>query len=391
MRRALALACAGLLASHAAAMAADIKPIGSPSAAGYKPMGKDEEGLWAQADEEERAYRTSKLVVRDPRIDAYLRGVLCRTVGGDRCAATRLYLVRSSLVNAFAMPNGAMVVFTGMLLRLQNEAELAAVLGHEFAHFEHRHALDGLKSRRNAMSWAVWLTVASIGVGQGYDYRPSFAAGHFSYARDQERDADLTGLALMRPGGFRPRSAPGVWAHMRAEDDRRAAVLGSKSDSLMWRGPFATHPMNAERMNYLQAAADRDPDDISYTGAAEYRAALAPLWPMLIADQVKLNDFGGSEFLLGNLASDAWLGHLLFARGELYRTRAGPGDLEQAVGFYRTAIAKADAPAEAWRGLALASARLGDTTAARAAVAEYLRRRPEAGDRAALETIGEER
>lgn len=386
MRTAVALAAA-LLAATAAG--ADVTPTGSPSAPGYAPMGRDEAGLWAEADEAERQYKVSKLVVRDPGVNGYLRSVLCREVGAERCGAARLYLVRTPFFNAFAMPNGAIVVFTGLLLRVHDEAELAAILGHEFAHFEHRHQLYGLKNQRNAASWGAWLTVLSIGVGQGYDYSTGFAAAHYSYARDQERDADMTGLAMMRPAGFRPRSFSHVWAQMRSEEDHRAAALGVRSLKDAWRGPFSTHPMDAERMAYLKAAAEREPDDIPYTGAAEYRAALAPIWPMLIADQVKLNDFGGSEFLLGNLADDAWLGHLLFARGELYRTRAGPGDLQAAAGFYHEASLKADAPAETWRGLGVTLVRLGDLPGARVALADYLTRRPNAGDRATLLAIME--
>lgn len=386
MKVAVALAAA-LLAAGAAR--ADVQPTGSPSVPGYTPMGRDEAGLWAEADEAERQYKVSKLVVRDPGVNAYLHAVLCREVGAERCGAARIYLVRTPLFNAFAMPNGAIVVFTGLLLRVHDEAELAAILGHEFTHFEHRHQLYGLKNQRNAMSWGAWLTVLSIGVGQGYNYTSGFAAAHYSYARDQERDADMTGLAMMRPAGFRPRSFSHVWAQMRTEEDHRAAALGVRSLKDAWRGPFSTHPMDAERMAYLRTAAEKEPDDIAYTGVAEYRAALAPIWPMLIADQVKLNDFGGSEFLLGNLTDDAWLGHLLFARAELYRTRAGPGDLAAAVSFYRDASLKPDAPAETWRGLGLSLARLGDIAGAKATIAEYLTRRPDAGDRATLESIGE--
>ncbi|MEO5494454.1 MAG: M48 family metallopeptidase [Sphingomonas sp.] len=388
MKWLLALAAIGLQ-SAAPAKAAEPKPTGSPAAPGYQPIGKDEQGLWATADEDERALKTSKMVLRDPALNGYLRSVLCRTVGHDSCGAARLYIVRTPLFNAYAMANGVIVVQTGALLRIQDEAELAAILGHEFTHFEHRHQLAGLKSARNAMSWAVWLTMASFIGSRPYNYQPVFASSHFSFARDQERDADVTGLAYMQTGGFRPQSASMIWAQMRTEEDKRAAALGVSSLKDAWRGPFSTHPMNVERMLYLRKFADEMKDPPSYVGVNEYRAALASFWPMLIDDQVKLNDFGGSEYLLGNLASDGWTGPLLYARAELYRARGGPADLLYAVNYYEQACVLPDAPPESWRGLGLTKARLGERNAALAAIKEYLQRRPDAKDRAVLESMGD--
>ena len=372
----------------AGAAHADSLPTGSPSAAGYTPTGRDEQGLWASADEAERDLKSSRLVIRDPALNGYLRRVLCRAVGEFRCGTIRIYVLRSPAFNAGMMPNGALIINTGLFLRVQDEAELAAVLGHEFTHFEHRHGLYDLRSRRSAASWGIWLTVASIGAGNGYNYTPGFVAGHYSYARDQERDADLTGLGYMRAGGFQPRRAADIWAQMREEEDHRASALGVRPGTKSLLSPFADHPMDAERMTYLRVAAGPLPSDSGYTGTEEYRAALAQLWPTLIADQIKLNDFGGSQYLLTMLAGPTWTGPLLYAQAELYRTRGGPADLLLAINAYRQAAQLADAPAETWRGLGLTYARLNQPADARASIEEFLKRRPDAGDRAMLETIG---
>ncbi|WP_267393678.1 MULTISPECIES: hypothetical protein [unclassified Sphingomonas] len=75
---------AALLSAATVAGAAEPKPSGSPSTANYRPIGRDEQGLWAEADEAERELKTSKLVIREPQVNAYLRRVLCREVGGCR-------------------------------------------------------------------------------------------------------------------------------------------------------------------------------------------------------------------------------------------------------------------------------------------------------------------
>jgi predicted Zn-dependent protease len=336
----------------------------------------------------ERELTSSKLLVRDPEANAYLRRVLCRVVGDDRCHAVRIYLLREPGFNASMAPNGMMIVNTGLLLRTRDEAELAAILGHEFTHFEYRHTLADHKSLRNSAGWAAWLSAVAFAAGSPVAIGPEFLAFHFSFSRDQEREADIVGLQMMSASGYRPASASEVWAQMRQEQDAKAAALGVRSLKDRDRGLFASHPMSVERMAYLQEAAKKVTASGEHIGVDEYRKGFAGIWPMLVEDQIKLNDFGTSEFLLRNLARDDWTGQLLYARGELYRFRGKTGDFEQAAALYRQAIAKPDAPAAAWRGLGLALARTGDNAGAKTAIDEYLKQNPAAPDKTMLAMIG---
>ncbi|MDB5701929.1 MAG: peptidase [Sphingomonadales bacterium] len=366
------------------------KPIGSPADFGYQPIGTDEQGLWAEAAETERTLTNSKMLVRDEKLTAYLRSVLCREVGADRCKAARIYVVRQPFFNASMDANGMLTVFTGALLRIRNEAQLAAILGHEFVHFEARHSLAGFKSARNTASWVSWLTVISIGAGQYQDYRAAFWANHYRFSRDQEREADLRGLRDMGRSGYRTVCASQIWAGLRSEDDATATALGLRSLKDSPKGLFASHPMNAERMLYLADEASKVGVGNDFDGAKEYEAAISHLWPMLIDDQIKLNDFGGSEFLLASLATSGWSAPLLYARGELYRSRGRPIDIQQSTLYYREATGLPDAPSQAWRGLGLSLARSSDRPGAKLAIDEYLKRNPQAGDKPMLLMIAGE-
>jgi predicted Zn-dependent protease len=136
------------------------EPFERPTYAGaYEPLGVDERGLWMQMDDYERAFRDSPLVVRDEALTKYVKSVLCKTVGPDRCEATRVYIVQDKLFNASMAPNGMMQVHTGLLARVHSEAELATVLGHEFAHFELRHSLNGFKEQRKGSDLMAWIAV----------------------------------------------------------------------------------------------------------------------------------------------------------------------------------------------------------------------------------------
>jgi beta-barrel assembly-enhancing protease len=386
--RSLRRACVLLLAATASAVAsAEPGSAGAPTIAAVRPVGSVEEGLWSEFEDYERELSASKLLIRDEGLHSYLRKILCRTVGAERCAAVRLYIVRNPQFNASMAPNGVMVVHTGLLLRMRDEAELATVLGHEFGHFELRHALGRHKSERNTMSWAAWLTVASSGSGGDLALFPLLMAGHFRFSRDQEREADLAGFEHLARAGYNAGSAANVWEKARAEGDAKATALGVRNQEDRFHGPMSSHPMNLERMSYLKDAATKHGAGAAFRGEAEFRSAVAPLMPMLIGDQIKLNDFGGSEYLLKSLAVDGWSGVLLAARGELYRLRARPGDIDAAARYFRDATLQPDCPAEAWRGLGLSLARLGDPKGANAALGEYLKRQPEAADRKMLEAM----
>ena len=354
-----------------------------PSAAGYRPQDKLEEGLWFEMDEQERLLRQSKFLVTDPALNAYVRGVLCRTVGEARCAATRLYIVRTPYFNASMAPNGTTIVYTGLFLRMRDEAQLAAVLGHEYTHFEQRHTLrlfKDIRAKTDALSWLSFIPIPYLGMLS----QIALIGGIYSFSRDMEREADAGSLGELARAGYDPRQASAIWEQLGAENDATAKVRGHKSRKDKNGGMFATHPKSTERMQTLRdkaaALALAEPGQMR---AAEYRAALKDWWPKLIDDQIKLQDFGGTEYLLGTLAgSDAagWTPDLLYAKGELYRSRGAAGDFEQAVGAYEAAIAQGGALPETWRGLGLARMRLGQADAGRAALREYLAKRPNAED-----------
>ncbi|MCH2239620.1 MAG: tetratricopeptide repeat protein, partial [Blastomonas sp.] len=142
---------------------------------------------------------------------------------------------------------------------------------------------------------------------------------------------------------------------------------------------YSTHPPEAERATTLALlarpeAATRD------DGAARYRAALAPWLPQLLDDQIKLNDFGASEYIIQSLAESGWTAPLWHARGELYRLRGAPRDLVHAAQFYDEAIALDPAHPEAHRGLGLALLKTGQAAAGQKALLRYLELKPDAAD-----------
>ena len=172
------------------------------------------------------------------------------------------------------------------------------------------------------------------------------------------------------------------------EPDSRAVSGEAQPEVVVFRchdgGIFATHPNSLERMNDLRAEAAKLTVHDPVLNEAAYRKALAPWWPQFIDDELKMNDFGGGEFLLAQLATAGWTPDLLFARGELYRARGRPEDLGRAVELYRQALDVPEAPVEAYRGLGLALLREGKAVDGQAALKTYLQKKPDAPDKAMM-------
>ena len=124
---------------------ADVPPLIHP---GYTATDEDERGLWQVFDRFEKEIAQSNLLIRDPRLISYIRGILHRLIG-ESAADIRIYVMRNPEFNASMAPNGMMLVYTGLLARMRNEAQLAAVLGHEAGHYFRRHSLARWRDEKN--------------------------------------------------------------------------------------------------------------------------------------------------------------------------------------------------------------------------------------------------
>ena len=137
----------------------------------------------------------------------------------------------SEEVNAFVMPGNRVGVYTGLLNLVENDDQLAAVLGHEVAHAIYRHA-NQRATRSAAASTAVQLGAAAAGsanVGIGADQvnaLGSVAANLgvvLPYSRNAELEADLAGVDYMVRAGFDPRAAIRLWEVMQQNNSQRTA------------------------------------------------------------------------------------------------------------------------------------------------------------------------
>lgn len=378
--RALTLALAAVLwLSSAAPALAQMRFRERP------PIDTDEGGLWGISDETEAAAARSGERIRAPELEAYVRDVTCR-VAAEYCGDIRLYLMRRPYFNASMAPNGYMEMWSGLLLRAEDEAQLSFVLGHEITHYVERHSLESYRATRGRARAAFLLSLGASAAGApavGDLIYLGTIASLFGFSREAETEADARGFDRAVTAGYDAAAGAALWNNLIAESQasdfervRRRATRASI---------FNSHPVTTERVAALTSMAEARGAG-GDTERARYRAAIRPYLTDWLRDEVRRRDYGQMLHLLDRLAmQNEDLGVLHYFRGEAHRGRRGDGDLAQARAAYEAAIQHADAPAAAWRELGDIALREQRSAEARSYFETYLARDPEAEDRLLIE------
>ena len=354
-----------------------------PLSPGEKPApGSTEAELWYGMDQAEKQIRDSPLRVTDPALNRYVQDVLCK-VTADYCGDLRLYIIDVPVFNASMAPNGVVLVFSGALLHMQDEAELALVLGHEFAHYRQRHSLQSWDKAKDTTAFLATFGVLTWVGGAGLAGGIAQLAGlanMMQFSRDNEREADVIGFGIASQLGYDPQAGVRIWQRMLNEE--KANVRAKHSPV------FASHPETAERLEDMAAAAARYRGVDFKTNQQAFDAATEPYLQNWLEAELSRRMYDTSIQVIRDLRAGArpeLEGIYDFYQGEALRRRKKPGDLEQADILYARAVSNAHAPAEAWREYGFARERSGQSAEALLGLKTYLAKKPDAGDRLFIE------
>lgn len=199
----------------------------------------------------------------DPKVTAYVNGV------GQKAAAVshrsnikyHFAVVDSSVANAFALPGGFIYITRGLLVRLDNEAQLAAVLGHEIAHVTARH---GIKRLQTTLGFNILLAivdqVAAAG-SEGYRQRRGFVKAAstiaygtvaLGYSRDNEFQADELGTIYARGAGYNPKGMVQLLGVLKSMHSREPSWIEKY---------LMSHPPATERIGAVETQITQFPKD----------------------------------------------------------------------------------------------------------------------------------
>jgi predicted Zn-dependent protease len=371
--------------AQARILPADMQPLIGP---GYRPTERDEIGLWQQMARVEEEVAGSNLLIKDPEVIRYLQNLI-GTVGGPAAKDMRIYLARIPDFNAVMFPSGFSVIFSGLLLRMRNEAQLAGVIAHESGHFLRRHMIRSWRDlRRKSDIFAIGAMVAGVaGAGAGVntgDITQLAQLGTilslFRYSRLMESEADAMGARLLSENGYPAIEMSNTWEQLIGELNASARHRRKRRERRI--GLFETHPSPESRLADLRVSAREVtlPGRTYDSRRGRYLQAISPIRKMLLDDQVKLNDPGASQYLIETLARDGWNGLLRFYEAEVWRLRNRQGDDQRAAAGYAIAVAYPDAPPEAWRWHGLSLIKAGRRAEGRVALSRYLSMQPNAAD-----------
>lgn len=229
-------------------------------------------------------------VIQDARLNQYINKV------GQELAATShrpqmpftFRGVNAAYINAYAFPGGSIATTRGILVELENEAELAALLGHEIGHVCARHTAEQQSKGVLANILVAGASIATSAAGYGsaaglVQDLGGLSAGALlaSYSRDNEREADALGMQYMVRTGYNPDGMVGLMEILLENSKHKPSAI-----ELM----FATHPMSDERFATARDAVQNIPVEqqnypVHRERYMDYTAGLRKLKPTITALQ----------------------------------------------------------------------------------------------------------
>lgn len=323
----------------------------------------EESRLWVQSRDADTQLRKSGALYPDAELQAYVQSVMDRLYPEFR-GTLEVRLVKTPVLNAFALPNGSIYVHLGMLARMENEAQLATVLAHEGAHFVHKHGLKQRRTIKGASAFAMGMAVAGVPIIGDVIAMSSI----YGFSRELEREADEVAFRRLKTGGYATGEAAKTFELLLEE------VKALELDEPYF---FSSHPKLQRRIDNFRELAGPAPPG-GRVGTAEYaervrRARIDSLEADLAMDRYQ------SVILL--LEQDRRRAHypayVDYYLGEAYRRRGEDGDAARAAQAYQRTIAADPTFAPSYRALGAHQMKRGQHAQAKSNFAQFLKLAPD--------------
>lgn len=369
IRAAASLLFAGLLLSGCATTA--LPPVTEKNFA----FEGDEQRIWIRSEEIQESLGKSGWLFRDGPLEEYLNGIagtLAPPEIGSRIPF-RVLVIRDYRLNAFAFANGAVYVHTGILARMENEAQLAILLAHEMSHATHRHQVRSFRDIKNKSAYLAGATVLAGDLGALLGGVGALAS-IYGYSREMESEADTVGLSRAVEAGYDPREGPKLFAHMKKY---------LEEEKVQEPYFFSSHPRVAERVTAFEELLSGKYAGIA--GTVNREPFLGKTGGALLENAKLLRNAGrmdgakrDAERYLERQPEDPRAHYLL---GKILEHTGVAGDPEKAVEEFRKAVSLDPSYPEPHRELGFLFFKKGDRAGAKEHLERYLALDPKAPDR----------
>jgi len=370
-------------------------------------IAEDEAGLLRKVEKHEQLIRTSSFRTKNVELENGLQNMACE-IAPEHCSDLRVYLLDLPGLNAFVMPNGSIFIQSGLLLRVEDESQLAAVMAHEIVHFKKKHTLE---SMRRASDQAATLAVlgALVGAAGNVATAGATSAGQIQsvsnatqtaslmlqsmqvigglalleFSRDNEEESDMEGADMAAAAGYSKAAGMELWlAYL--EEDKVAG--GDTALSLL-----STHPLPATRVKYLSQFKQEDqlkhgtPPTTVVQGLYGQREnwlllelrVLHPNQFAYLADKQRA-DWDINPQLVNHMKAESWIRYS--DRQGLSSSQVREARERAAQAFVSGEKAPGGLSADGYRDWGMLALELGDRDNAGYALEKYLTLSPEAWD-----------
>jgi len=225
----------------------DVDAIGNRNVSGKVNFFSIEKEIALGKQLAQEVERSSKMI-DDPIVTEYVNRVGQNLVrNSDAKVPFTIKVIDSDEVNAFALPGGFFYVNSGLILRAQEESELAGVMAHEISHVCARHgtrqATKGELIQLASIPAMIFIPYSMAGYAMYEGLNLAIPLTFLKFSRDAEREADFLGLQYMYKAGYDPNAYVTFFERIQADEKRRPGTIPKA---------FSTHPPTPDRIEAAQ-------------------------------------------------------------------------------------------------------------------------------------------
>ncbi|MDB4444636.1 M48 family metalloprotease [bacterium] len=293
----------------------------------------EEKKRLACAAEEQAFLESSGIIYEDEKLEAFLYQIVSRLQpSGVRDEIHfRVKVIKDPHLNAFVLPNGTIYMHTGILARLNNEDQIAALLSHEMTHILRRHALKSFRGK-DAESPTLPGRFGKFGDFLALLGSIGTMASLSGYSQELETEADLVGMAMMSAVGYDPKEVLRLFEYLKREKEEQ---------NIKEPFFFGTHPRIERRIDNCRQYLGTSLEDKS-PGQNNEIFFFVRMKKVILENtslDLKAGRYDsarrGAEKVLKTGQGDA---RAYFLLGEIFRQRGGAADYGKAKAFYEKAI-----------------------------------------------------
>jgi predicted Zn-dependent protease len=358
-----------------------------PVAANDYIQENDERRLWIRSDEEQKKLDGSGYLYEDTDLEAYLNDVAKKLQTSNVYSKInfKIKVLKNPFLNAFAFPNGKIYIHTGLLARMENEAQLATLLAHEMTHSTHRHAVRSFRDIKNRTDFLATMGIVTGGFGAiGSMVQVLGQIGTMAavtgYSRNLETESDTVGIQLMIDAGYDAGESPKLFVYLKEglkEEDKTEPYF------------FGSHPRLNDRINNYESLLKTKYSNVP--AGIKNKEEFLIITSELLLDNAVL-DLKAGRFNVAEKGIEKYLSlkpdeaRAYFLLGEVSRQKSEDRDIDMAKENYLKAISMNTTYAEPHKSIGLIYLKNGEKENAKEHLEMYLALRPDAHDKAFIES-----